>query len=225
MSRGGDVAVLVSGGVESSILCVKLLEQFRRVTPIYVRFGLLWEGVELDYLRRYLAAIRRPGLLPLTVLDEPIADVYGDHWSTGQGAVPGEETPDAAMELTGRNLLLTTKAAVWCHLRGVEALALGCLASNPFPDSTPRFFDGLQAAIGEGLGGAIRILRPFGRMQKTDVIRAGAGLPLGLTFSCIAPVGGLHCGACNKCAERRKGFREVGVADTTEYAVEPIHAR
>jgi 7-cyano-7-deazaguanine synthase len=224
MSRGGDVAVLVSGGVESSILCVEMLDQFRRVAPIYVRFGLLWEAVELAHLRRYLAAIRRPGLLPLTVLDEPIADVYGDHWSTGRGEVPDERSADDSMELAGRNLLLTAKAAVWCHLRGVDALALGCLASNPFPDSTPRFFDGLQAAVGEGLGGSIRFLRPFGRMQKSDVIRAGAGLPLGLTFSCIAPIRGRHCGACNKCAERRKGFRDVGFADTTEYAAEPIHA-
>ena len=39
MSRGGDVAVLVSGGVESSILCVQMLEQFRRVAPIYVRLA------------------------------------------------------------------------------------------------------------------------------------------------------------------------------------------
>ncbi|WZO99461.1 7-cyano-7-deazaguanine synthase [Isosphaeraceae bacterium EP7] len=224
MTRGGDVAVLVSGGVESSILCVELLAQFRRVLPIYVRFGLLWEAVELAHLRRYLTAVQRPGLLGLTILEEPIADVYGDHWSTGRGEVPGEETSDDAMELAGRNLLLTAKAAVWCHLRGVEALALGCLATNPFPDSTSRFFDGLQTAIGEGLGGPIRLLRPFGRMHKADVLRAGAGLPLGLTFSCVAPSGSRHCGACNKCAERRKGFRDVGMADTTEYATEPIHA-
>ena len=31
----------------------------------------------------------------------------------------------------------------------------------------------------------------------------GRGLPLELTFSCIAPVAGQHCGRCNKCAERR----------------------
>ena len=32
------------------------------------------------------------------------------------------------------------------------------------------------------------------------------------------PVGDRHCQACNKCAERRKGFAEAGIEDRTLYA-------
>jgi len=39
-----------------------------------------------------------------------------------------------------------------------------------------------------------------------------------LTFSCIAPVDGLHCGRCNKCAERAAAFRLTGTDDPTPYA-------
>ncbi len=46
----------------------------------------------------------------------------------------------------------------------------------------------------------------------------GRAAPLGLTFSCLAPQRGLHCGACNKCSERRRAFVEVGLHDPTEYA-------
>jgi 7-cyano-7-deazaguanine synthase len=55
-------------------------------------------------------------------------------------------------------------------------------------------------------------------MEKKDVMQLGRKLPLALTFSCIAPVGGLHCGQCNKCAERRRAFRSVNVDDPTHYA-------
>lgn len=219
--RGHDVAVLASGGVESAILCLDLLREASRVFPLYVRFGLRWEDVELAHLRTFLDRCARPGLMPLHVFDEPLADVYDDaHWSTGGATVPDATTPDDAVYLPGRNLLLSTKAAVWCRLRRVDVLALGCLQSNPFPDSTPEFFDGLEAVVNRALGGHLRIVRPFSRLHKTEVIQRGAALdlPLSLTFSCIQPVDGRHCGVCNKCAERQAGFRTAGLPDHTAYA-------
>src|SRR4051812_2374971 len=93
--RDSAVAVLASGGIDSAILCIDSLLAFARVHPIYVRFGLRWEDVELESLRRFLAAAARLGLMPLHVLDEPVADIYGDsHWSTRGVAVPGAETDD-----------------------------------------------------------------------------------------------------------------------------------
>jgi 7-cyano-7-deazaguanine synthase len=64
----------------------------------------------------------------------------------------------------------------------------------------------------------LRIETPFRDFHKADVIRAARGVPWGETFSCIRPVGARHCGACNKCAERRRAFAEAGIADPTRYA-------
>lgn len=218
--EGGDVAALVSGGADSAVLAVDLLRRFDRVFPIYVRFGLRWESVELAGLRAFLKAVDRPGLMPLSVLDEPVADVYGDHWSTGGGIVPDGESADEAVYLPGRTLLLAAKAAVWCRLRGISTLALGTLAANPFPDSTPAFDRDLESVLARALGGKFRLIRPFSAMEKVDVLRRGAGLPLWLTSSCLQPVDGRHCGRCNKCAERRRGFREQGRVDRTVYATD-----
>jgi 7-cyano-7-deazaguanine synthase len=219
MSRSPNhaAAVLISGGLDSAILCVDLLRDFSRVAPIYIRSGLRWERAELSALRRFLAAVNVEGLDELVVLDEPIADVYGAHWSTSAGDFPGSETPDEAVYLPGRNMLLTIKAAVWCRLRGIETLALGCLGSNPFPDGTRAFFSRLEGLVNEALGGRLKLLCPFGRLHKAEVLRRGRELPLYLTFSCIHPVDGRHCGKCNKCAERKKGFRDAGVRDQTPY--------
>jgi 7-cyano-7-deazaguanine synthase len=208
---------LISGGLDSAILCVEMLREFRRVFPLYIQSGLRWEGVELASLRQFLAAINRPGLESLVVLDEPIAQVYGIHWSTGGTAVPGAATPDEAVYLPGRNLLLTTKAAVWCRLRGIETLALGSLGSNPFPDSTPAFFRNLEGLLNQAMDGNLKLIRPFDRLHKTDVLLRGKDLPLHLTFSCINPIEGRHCGKCNKCAERKIGFAAAAVPDLTTY--------
>jgi len=65
------------------------------------------------------------------------------------------------------------------------------------------------------------VLRPYLGLAKAEVMGRGRDLPLGLTFSCLRPAGGRHCGACNKCAERRRAFADAGMTDPTAYDREP----
>ncbi len=212
-------ALLLSGGLDSAVLLAHLLGQGQRVQPLFVRCGLVWEGAELAAIQRLLEALGCDNLLPLVVLQQPVEDLYGPHWSlTGQG-VPDAATPDEAMYLPGRNLLLVTKAALWCQLHGVGRLALGVLGPNPFADASEAFFQALQRAVELGGGRTVELLRPFGSLTKDQVLQLADGVPLELTFSCAAPQGELHCGRCNKCHERREVFRRLGRADPTVYAV------
>src|SRR5438309_6264630 len=101
------VAVLASGGVDSAILVGHLSREGFVVHPVYVRFGLAWEPVEETHLRRFLGRIDgEHDVRPLVVLALPIADVYAGHWSTSGVGVPDDTTPDEAVYLPGRNLLL-----------------------------------------------------------------------------------------------------------------------
>ena len=212
------LAVLVSGGLDSAILLAEAARAHPAVYPLYVRSGLCWEAVERTHLDRFLAAVRTPALQPLHVLELPVADVYGPHWSiTGEG-VPVADTPDEAVFLPGRNVLLLSKALLWCHLNGVPELATAPLGANPFPDATPEFYDGFAAIVSRAVGGNVRVIRPYAALHKADVLRRGQGLPLAETFSCIRPVGEWHCGRCNKCFERQRGFAAAGMADPTRYA-------
>jgi 7-cyano-7-deazaguanine synthase len=160
-----------------------------------------------------------PHLDDLVLLDLPLADLYHDHWSLTGLEPPNASSPDEAVYLPGRNALLVIKAALWCQLHGIDQLALGVLESNPFADATPAFFDDLEAVLSRSTGDRLRIVRPFARMDKRQVMELGRDLPLELTFSCIAPSDGLHCGQCNKCAERNRAFRLVALADPSQYAV------
>ncbi len=218
MAIDGAVAVLASGGVDSAVLVAHLVSQGREVTPIYVRFGLAWEDTEVRHLERFLASLTATPANPLIVLDLPVADVYGTHWSvTGEG-VPDHSSPDEAVYLPGRNLLLLAKSSVWCALNGVPTIALGTLAANPFADADREFFDGLSAVIGRALAFPLEVATPFAGRKKREVIDLGRDFALDLTFSCIAPNSDRHCGRCNKCAERQLAFSELGITDTTLYA-------
>lgn len=211
------VGVLVSGGLDSAILVGHLLRQGQPVQPFFVRGGLRWESTELQHLRAFLGRIAAPGLRELVVLEMPLADVYGEHWSRS-GRVPDASSADDAVYLPGRNLLLIAKAAVWCQIRGIGQLALAPLGSNPFPDASLHFFQSLQETLNQTRNSPIEILRPFAAASKRDVMRLGVGMPLELTFSCIDPVGDTHCGRCNKCAERRQAFQDAELPDLTPYA-------
>jgi 7-cyano-7-deazaguanine synthase len=126
--------------------------------------------------------------------------------------------------LTGRNIVLLSKAAIYCAQHGLSRIALGPLAGNPFPDATPEFFGAMAHALSLGLAHRVAIETPFATMDKGDVIRLGIelGVPLALTLSCMNPQNGLHCGQCSKCRERRDGFADAGVPDPTAYATVPL---
>jgi 7-cyano-7-deazaguanine synthase len=219
------LAILASGGLDSSILLGELLRSGATVFPLYIRQGLFWENQELHFLQNFLEAVRSPRLQALTVLEMPVGDIYGEHWSLIGRNVPGADTPDEAVFLPGRNVFLLVKALLWCHVHQVPAVALAPLEANPFPDATESFFAAYQKVVNEAVTGSVTILRPYARLSKTEVMQRGRDLPLSLTFSCIRPVGPRHCGNCNKCAERQRAFAAAGVPDPTEYLVQPGPSR
>src|SRR5438876_462009 len=84
-------------------------------------------------------------------------------WSsplTGAG-VPDADSPDEAVFLPGRNVLLLAKPLLWCHRHDVPALALAPLEANPFPDATPEFFAAFQDAVNRAVGGNVRVCWPY----------------------------------------------------------------
>jgi 7-cyano-7-deazaguanine synthase len=199
----------------------RLLDEGRRVYPLYVQSHLIWQHDELEALTRLLRAVASPLLERLAVLDLPLGDVYGNHWSISGRGVPGDSSADHEVYLPGRNALLLVKAAVWCRLHDIDEVAIGVLKTSPFVDAKADFFELLEAAMDRATGGRVRIVRPFEHCDKRMVLEHRGDLPLELTFSCISPADGLHCGQCNKCAERAAAFRLVGTPDPTRYASQP----
>ena len=208
-------AVLFSGGLDSTVLLASELAEHAPVWPIHVRSGLAWEEAERRAIDRLLAAPPFAAhALTLTTLTVDVRDVYPSaHWAVA-GVPPGYHTPDEDVYLEGRNVVLTSKAALFCARHKVSRLVLGPLAGNPFPDARPEFFRAMSRALSLGLDHAIDIAAPFLTLTKADVIRLGQrlGVPLDLTLSCMNPVNDRACGQCSKCRERDDALKGSGLA-------------
>jgi 7-cyano-7-deazaguanine synthase len=224
--------VLLSGGLDSAVLFAEEAAQGHDVVPLYISVGLAWEPAERAALALLLAS-RRPvpsqSVRPLVTLSVDMSDVYpAAHWAMA-GRPPGYHTPDEAVYLPGRNIVLLGKAGVFCAMAGVNRLVMGTLGHNPFPDATPGFRAAMASALSLGLDYRLDIDAPYAEVGKAEVIRRGValGVPLELTLSCMSPVArqaadssalAQHCGLCSKCRERHEAFVEVGIADPTPYA-------
>jgi 7-cyano-7-deazaguanine synthase len=213
-------AVLFSGGLDSAVLLALERRDRDPVWPMHVRAGLAWEEAERRAIDCLLAAAPFAGRVqPLQTLTVDMRDVYPPtHWAV-VGRPPAYDTPDEDVYLEGRNIVLISKAAVLCARLGIERLALGPLAANPFPDATPDFFGAMARAMSLGLGRPFSIATPLIHLHKEDVVQLGLalGVPLELTLSCMNPSGDEHCGECSKCRERHDAFVAAGVTDRTDY--------
>jgi len=213
--------ILFSGGLDSAVLAAHEA-QTARVLPVYVSVGLAWEPAEIAMVERLLRAPVFAGKVdPLIRVEFTMRDVYPPtHWAI-RGEPPAYDTPDEDVYLTGRNLVLLTKAGVVAARHGAPRIALGPLAGNPFPDARPEFFASMSTSLSLGLDHKIEIATPFLEWKKDDVIKRGVELhvPLELTLSCMNPSPGpRHCGLCSKCRERRDAFAAAGVSDSSVYA-------
>jgi 7-cyano-7-deazaguanine synthase len=216
--------VLFSGGLDSAVLAAHEA-QSAPVLPVYVSVGLAWEAAEVAIVKQLLRApvfVNRTE--PLRRVEFTMRDVYpSTHWAI-RGVPPAYDTPDEDVYLSGRNLVLLTKAGVVAARHDAHRIAIGPLAGNPFPDARPAFFSAMAEAMSLALDHAIAIAAPFLEWDKAAVIRRGVelGVPFELTLSCMNPgiSDGLphHCGLCSKCRERRDAFAVAQVPDPSTYA-------
>lgn len=106
---------------------------------------------------------------------------------------------------------------------------LGARATRTTHPRTLRGFDRLFSAVA---GENVRVENPLFWCTKAEVVeriaRTGCGSLIAQTFSCAgvrkaAQLGGLHCGVCSQCLDRRFGVLAAGCGDhdpVEGYAVE-----
>ena len=190
--------------------------------------------VELDAARRVATALgaERHIVLPMDL------SAFGGSALTADIDVPkdGVGTDDAGgipvTYVPARNTIFLSLALGWAEAAGARDIYIGvnALDYSGYPDCRPEFiaaFEGLaELATKAGVeGDPFRIQAPLQHMTKADIVREGTrlGLDLGLSWSCYDPTpDGRHCGECDSCRLRSRGFDEAGIADPTVYAVKPV---
>ena len=185
--------------------------------------------VELAAARRIASALGavRHVILPIDL------SAFGGSALTAEIDVP-KDGVGAGVPVTyvpARNTVFLSLALAWAEAAGARSLFIGvnALDYSGYPDCRPEFIAGFERlaelATKAGVEGeAFRIHAPLQHMTKADIVREGnrLGLDLGLSWSCYDPTpAGTHCGLCDSCRLRHKGFADAGIPDPTVYAVTP----
>ncbi len=131
-----------------------------------------------------------------------------------------------------RNTVFLSYALAWAEVLGAKDIFIGVNAMDysGYPDCRPEFIKAFQAMANlatkagvEGAG-ALTIHTPLMELSKAGIITKGTalGVDYAETLSCYDPgPGGVHCGHCDACLLRKKGFIEAKIADPTRYDPRP----
>lgn len=218
--------VLVSGGLDSMVSAALAKEAGFRLLALSVDYNQRHQ-VELAAARRIAAELgaERHIVMPMDL------SAFGGSALTADIDVPkgGVEPGIPVTYVPARNTIFLSLALGWAEAAGARDLFIGvnALDYSGYPDCRPEFIAGFEhladLATKAGVEGEpFKIHAPLQHMTKADIAREAArlGLDAAMSWSCYDPApGGLHCGLCDSCRLRHKGFEEAGLADPTRYAV------
>ena len=220
--------VLLSGGLDSMVCAGLAREQGFEVIALTVDYNQR-HRVELESARAIAARLaQRHIVLPLDLRafggSALTADIDVPKGGVGAG-IPITYVP-------ARNTIFLSLALGLAESGGARDIFIGvnALDYSGYPDCRPEFvaeFEHLaNLTTKAGVeGDRFTIHAPLQQMSKAEIAREAErlGLDPALSHSCYDPLpDGRHCGRCDACRLRAKGFAEAGIADPTVYAGSPL---
>lgn len=218
----GGALVLLSGGMDSTVLLTHAVKNVDRVEALFVDYG-------QRHIRERQASVQVAAFLgvPWAELDLTTfgASVHSALTTRGLGVPHGHYTAET-MKVTvvpNRNATLLSAAAGIAASRGLTQVLTAVHSGDHavYADCRPEFIAAFDAATRLGCGVAVGA--PFVGMWKSEICALGSMLDAPLAFSWSCYEGGdrhanRHCGRCGTCVERAEAFSDAGVTDPTDYA-------
>ena len=219
-----QAVVLLSGGLDSMV-CAALARE--------AGFEVL--ALTIDYNQRHRVELKAARAIAAELADRHIVlpldlTAFGGSALTSDLPVP-KDGLGAGIPVTyvpARNTIFLSLALAWAEAAGARDLFIGvnALDYSGYPDCRPEFVAAFEALANratkagvEGEGFAVHA--PLQHMSKADIAREASrlGLDAALSHSCYDPApDGSHCGRCDACRLRARGFAEAGLPDPTVYA-------
>jgi 7-cyano-7-deazaguanine synthase len=216
--------VLLSGGLDSMVCAGIAREQGYSVIALTIDYNQR-HRVELDAARNIAAELADQHIvLPLDLRAFGGSALTGDIEVPKDGVGPGIPVT----YVPARNTIFLSLALGLAEASGARDIFIGvnALDYSGYPDCRPEFVSEFEKlanlATKAGVeGDAFKLHAPLQHMSKSDITKEAErlGLDAGMSHSCYDPQpGGRHCGRCDACRLRAKGFAEAGIADPTVYA-------
>ncbi len=224
----GRLAVCVcSGGIDSTVAATIASREGYELYVLHVSYGQRAELREREAVKRISAYLGAADLKFTTI--DMIKELGGSALTDYRKVVPaGEEvkldkneTPPTWVPC--RNLVLLSLASAYAEVISADSIFVGFNAeeAKSYPDNSKEFVERYNVVLEKAVASFStppEVRAPLVDLLKPEIIKKGieVGAPLKFTYSCYLG-GEKHCGLCESCQHRRRGFRNAGVEDPTEY--------
>lgn len=212
--------VLLSGGMDSVTALHHAAAEHEVTDALSFDYGSKHNHREIPFARHHAEKLGvKHTVIPLQFIGEHFVS---DLLESG-GDIPDGHYEEESMKRTVvpfRNGIMLSIAAGFAESRGAEGLVIAAHAGDHaiYPDCREPFMQAISDAIRVGTYAGVQVLRPFIALTKAQIAARGAalGVDFAQTWSCYKG-GGIHCGTCGTCVERREAFLVAGLSDPTEY--------
>jgi 7-cyano-7-deazaguanine synthase len=217
--------IVFSGGVDS--VCV----------ASYLKLKYELYGITFSYGQKAQKEIiatrtfaKKFGLKQHKIIDiRFMKELYGNSnvLTSTKRKIPGKF--DYSIVVPIRNAVFLSIASAWAFTLNASVIAYGAHTGDKhYPDCRPLFTKKLESAFNQGeidgidlgLRKNIKIWSPYIEcLSKSDLLKMGfktIGDSIFKTWSCYSGKK-YHCGFCESCNNRKKGFEEAGILDKTKY--------
>jgi 7-cyano-7-deazaguanine synthase len=226
-AESSSAVVLLSGGMDSSVLLHHVARELRR-TPVH--------AISFDYGQRHHKELecaswqaKAAGATVHQIVDMAF---LGDLIKGGTSLVTGgAEVPDLAAlpknaldqpptYVPNRNMILLSLAAAYAEAHRIRDVFYGAQAHDEYGywDCTRDFLARINATLALNRRDAVTIHAPFIGQRKAELVRMGRalGVDFSHTWSCYRG-GEKACGTCPTCVERLNAFAQAGSVDPLPY--------
>jgi 7-cyano-7-deazaguanine synthase len=214
------VLVVMSGGVDSSVLLAHHLFKQDQVRAITIDYG-------QRHIRELVYAehqCRKKGVDFEVVSLPALAKLFpGSSQTDFTVQVPQGHYTEESMQSTvvpNRNMILLSIAVGHAIAYKMDCVSYAAHTGDHtiYHDCRPEFVRALNYAVSLCDKHLVQIQRPFISLTKANIVEMGSryGVDFSMTYSCYAG-GDSHCGMCGTCVERKEAFKIAGVSDPTTY--------
>lgn len=229
MTLTRKAVVLSSGGIDSTTAMAIARSEGYEIYSLSFYYGQR-HAVELDASNKVADAL---GAREHFVINIDLGKIGGSALTADIGVPKDRTEGEIAGEIPvtyvpARNTIFLSYALAWAEVLRAADIFIGVNAVDysGYPDCRPAYIEAFEKmanlAIKASVEGEIRITiqTPLIHMTKAEIIKKGVqlGVDHSITHSCYDPgPTGKSCGRCDSCLLRKKGFREAGFPDPTEY--------
>ncbi len=208
--------VVLSGGPDSATVAYWAKAQGYQIYPITFKYG----QIAVKETEAAQKVAEKLGTAAKIIDLSALRDIFSGATSLVNRDIPLTAEFSAPIIVPFRNAIFLSAAVAYAVTIGAKEIFYGAQGSDdPFyPDCRREFYEAFGKAARLGTCEEITIAAPFSGGKKSDLIREGKKLcvPFELTWSCYLD-GKIHCGKCESCVNRKKAFKDAGIADSTSY--------